>query len=45
MSNFALKNRDMLTQFTLLYNLKKNVSEAHQMLVGAYGEHVMNGLK
>lgn len=42
MSNFVPSNFDLRTSLIFCYQLKKNASQAHQMLVEAYGGHFSN---
>uniref|UniRef100_A0A0K2T9Z7 Putative LOC101234914 [Hydra vulgaris] n=1 Tax=Lepeophtheirus salmonis TaxID=72036 RepID=A0A0K2T9Z7_LEPSM len=42
MSNFVRTYYDVRTSFIFFYQLKKNASQSHQMLVEAYGGHVLS---
>lgn len=42
MSNFVPTNSDVRTSLIFCYQLKKNASQAHQMLVDAYGGHALS---
>ena len=42
MSNFVPSNYDLRTSLIFCYQLKKNASQAHQMLIEAYGGHALS---